>query len=385
MLKIGFFDVIPHGYTPETPYVRPLGGTQSAVCYLTEALARMGHQVWLFSNIPEPREVRGVFCHGLAFPLALTRQLDVAIVSGNADNPLPGDKRHAFAPYAPVILWQQHAADQPYSAPLANPAVRDAWDAFALISDWQAQTFIQAFGIPAAKIGILRNAIAPAFENLFGSDPILPQKPWPPVLAYTSTPFRGLDRLVEAFPRVRAAIPGTRLRLFSGMKGYDLTAVSSQQTGDAPFAALFAKAAALEGVELIGPVAQQVLAVALKETFALAYPNIFPETSCIAVMEALAAGCQVVTSALGALPETTAGFGWLIRPLADPQAHATAYANALIVALNTLHQLPPAERLLQAQVQHMQATATWRVRAAEWSRWLETVLADRRRRIAEES
>jgi hypothetical protein len=49
-------------YDPDTPFERPLGGTQSAVCYLAPELAKLGHRVTLASRAAEPKLVRGVRC-----------------------------------------------------------------------------------------------------------------------------------------------------------------------------------------------------------------------------------------------------------------------------------------------------------------------------------
>lgn len=69
-MKIAFADPIACDYTIETPYQQPLGGSQSALCYLAEELASQGHEVFLLNNSKTPRISRGVVC----LPLPLTNQ-----------------------------------------------------------------------------------------------------------------------------------------------------------------------------------------------------------------------------------------------------------------------------------------------------------------------
>ena len=114
-----------------------------------------------------------------------------------------------------------------------------------------------------------------------------------------------------------------------------------------------------------------MLAQALRRATMLAYPNTFAETSCIAMMEAMAAGCAVVTSDVGALPETGAGFIDLTPPLADADAHAEAFADRVIQLL-AARQADPAgtEARMQAQVAYVVAENNWPRRAEQWTAWL---------------
>src|SRR5882724_8279802 len=83
-MRIVFYDRTPVDYTPETPFVRPLGGSESAQCYLAIELARRGHSVALVTNTSSPGRYRGVDCsnHHQNETLALLSSAD-AIVASN--------------------------------------------------------------------------------------------------------------------------------------------------------------------------------------------------------------------------------------------------------------------------------------------------------------
>lgn len=359
-MKIAFLDLSDRNYNIESVYQMPMGGSESALCYLAEALAQQGQEVWLFNNISQAEKSRGVMCMPVnSITNDLLQSLDALIVlnmavAGTKIKPLIG-KNTRF------ILWTQHASDQPAISALQNREERESYDGFAFVSEWQRQQYIAQFNINLEKTAILRNAISPSFSAIFSNDiSIVSQKTKPPVIAYTSTPFRGLDILVEVFPKIRQAVPGTTLKVFSSMKVYQLSNADDQ------YNELYKKCQETEGIEYIGSIPQPELSRQLKLATALAYPNHYPETSCIAVMEAMASGCYIITSNLGALPETTSGFASLIS-WKNPEDYPHFFINETV---RILKEYPNLETPLKQQVDYINNCCIWPVRAQEWIKWL---------------
>lgn len=367
-MRIAFVDSTGWDFNVETPFRRPLGGAQSAACYLAIALAqRGGNDVSLISNTSEPGDIRGVHCLATSTfaPAHLPElKLDAAILLLGAGT---GYKlREALGSGPRSILWTGHDIDQKGVAPLAEPGRRDVFDGFAFVSEWQRQRYVEKFALPAERCTVLRNAIAPAFENLFAPGESIPAaKARPPILAYTSTPYRGLDVLLALFPQIRQRVPGTRLNVYSDMSMY----MRSEQEDQGEYGELYRLAREIDGVEMVGAVPQPVLAQRLREAAVLAYPNTFAETSCIAVMEAMAGGCRIVTSELAALPGTTAGFAALIPIDRGPEEYARRFVDAAVTALEQLDS-PDSVELLARQVRFVADSYTWSARAEQWEKWL---------------
>ncbi len=368
-MKIAFIDLINWDYTPLTPLEQPLGGSQSAGIYLARELAARGHAVTLLNHTTRPGVYAGIDCPGMAGGVAADRvnTFDVAVVMNSAS----GLRFRTAGVTVPLALWSQHAPDQAAVKALTSVEERLAWDRFFLVSQWQAEAYAASFGIRPERISVLRNAVSPSFQTLERRRPPFFRTGAPPVLAYTSTPFRGLVTLLAAFPAIRAAVPDCRLRVYSSMGVYQVP----DATDD--FRILYDLARALPGSEYVGSLPQTALAQALAETDILAYPNIFAETSCISVMEAMAAGCLVVSSKLGALPETTAGFGILMDALSDVVAMAREFTKVLVNVIRTARERPDQfEDGLRRQQAYARSAYSWATRAQEW----EQALAQLRRR-----
>ncbi len=372
-MKIAFADFIAWDYKVESAYQMALGGSQSALCYLAETLAQQGHEVFLLNHTSEPGISRGVMCLPInTTPVQRLHSIDALIVlnlpgHGLAIKPFLGDNTR-------LILWTQNGHDTAAEKPLQNSAERDVYDYMVLVSNWQRDRFYEHFGINLTRTEILRNAIAPSFSGLFPDEtPILAHKSKPPILAYTSTPFRGLDLLLEVFPKIRAAIPGTRLKVFSSMKVYHV----AEAEDEFKYGWLYRQCQETPGVEYVGSLPQPELANELKSVTVLAYPNTFAETSCIAVMEAMASGCYIVTSNLGALPETTAGFARLISIEDDWDVYKERFVQETVEVLRecTAKDTTQAETHLRQQVNYVNRFNVWSVRAQQWVEWLSRICA----------
>ncbi|MDP6935075.1 MAG: glycosyltransferase, partial [Myxococcota bacterium] len=295
-MRIGFVDFVRWAYDPDSVLREPMGGSQSALCYLSVELARSGHEVWIFNGVEQERTVQGVHVQPIeagSLLRAVELGLDVLVVLNRAGK---GRRlRDLLGPEQCIVLWVQHDMDQPRIADLGDPDERDSYNAFAFLTLWQRDRFVEAFGIEVERTGILRNAIAPVFQGLYeDGESVLARKASPPVLAYTSTPYRGLSLLLDAFPIIRDTHPEIELEVYSSLQVYQVAESEDQDR----YGALYERCRQMPGVIYKGSVPQPELATALTRATLLAYPCIFPETSCIAVMEALAAGCGVVSTYL---------------------------------------------------------------------------------------
>src|ERR1051326_7636763 len=61
-MRIAFLETLGWDMNVETPFLRPLGGTQSAACYLAITMATAGHEVFFVSVNGSPGGGRGGNC-----------------------------------------------------------------------------------------------------------------------------------------------------------------------------------------------------------------------------------------------------------------------------------------------------------------------------------
>ena len=348
--RLTIFFYIPHRrFDGTTPRTEGLGGTESAIVYLAEALVARGHRCTVFNDCERPREVEGV-------EYARWETLAPRCVSDRPDVTVGVRFWHALgrARFAPLqILWTGDAFDQPFLAGIGDPDRRREIDLFMLQSTWQVDTFRSAHSLPGSRI--VRTALGTAASTLGSTARAATDRPRR--LAYASTPFRGLDVLLDLFPRIRAACPDAELDVFSSMRVYGV----SESDDKAQFAAIYDRARQ-PGVRLVGSVPQLELAARLQQCRVLAYPNHYAETFCIAAAEAQAAGCVVVTSDLGALAETV-GSGGLCIP---GDARQSGYQDRFVEACIALLRDDDGWRAASARAVAHAAAYEWPAIAAHW-------------------
>jgi glycosyltransferase involved in cell wall biosynthesis len=304
----------------------PLGASESSVLHMARALRRGGHEVLVTNraeNIPRGCDVfvalraweqfaRGVRPGALNY-LWCTDDVDQSVVGGLAD------ARVAAAAYASV-------------------------DGAIMVSQYQLARWTTYLHLPAAKAFLTRNGIPAAKFNVS-----LQQRS--PALYYSSTPFRGLDVLLDSWPAIRQAVPAATLHVFSSMKIYG--------DEDAPaYEALYDRARNLPGVYYHGAQGQIPIREIARQCRVFAYPSTFAETSCVAAMEAMASGCAVAATTLGALAETAAG-NLLVPMTADWQASWRDAVTRLLTDDALWHRIASSNLALTPQ-------RDWDVIAAAW-------------------
>jgi len=259
-----------------------------------------------------------------------------------------------------TIYWNQLSYDQDAVQALKDPKLVEQIDHFVFVSHWQSEMFRKIFNIPGYKTHVLKNASLGVIPRVQGKrDKVR--------LCYTSTPWRGLDVLLDAWELAKP--DNSELHIFSSCQIYG----PEFGENDVNYQSLYDRCTTLPGVVYHGSIPNFDLRKELPTFDILAYPNTFEETSCIAVIEALSAGLRVVTSNLGALPETTEGWARMYPYLMDPSLHAQTFANVLLEEIELVRK-GRLDHHLNQQVNLYNTRWTWDYRIKEWLTFLDTLI-----------
>src|SRR5581483_9478520 len=111
-MRIAFGDFSGWDFNVQSAGSKPLGGSQSAACYLAQALAEK-HEVFFITQTSAPGRYGNVTCLSWReTPAASLKpmQLDVFVCLPGAGN--GPQLRKALGPETRLVLWTQHRIDQ---------------------------------------------------------------------------------------------------------------------------------------------------------------------------------------------------------------------------------------------------------------------------------
>lgn len=267
-----------------------LGGSETAALCLARELAALGNKVVVFANTDKPGVYDDVTYTTADRFLDYTARLpvDVAIVQRAPD--VFQARNNAKL----NILWQ-HDLALGRLAPQFNGVLWNV-DLVAVVSNYMRDQYREVYGCDESVLWATRNGID---LDLFPEPLVRDRKK----IMYCARPERGLDRMLALMPALLEADPEITLH------------VAGYNNPTQAFADLYAdvrqKMDALgERCVWLGHLTKPELYRHYATAGVYAYPTPSPvlpgfrEVSCITAMECMAAGLPIVTTPMGALPET---------------------------------------------------------------------------------
>lgn len=269
------------GYEEWGPHTlkKGMGGSEEAIVYLAPQLVKMGYTVTVFGEVNEPFEHDGVCWKPWTHI----------------------DKRDTFNI---LVIWRMPEFATQFKAKKMFIDMHDV--------------------IPSAKVKPYKNAVYlfksqyhkdlypqitnyAVIPNGIQLDQFKPQKKKPYSVIYPSAYYRGLECLIDMWPKIKEQVPEATLDIYYGWESW-----VSLEGEDEFYQRMTAKLAAVAklGVSEHGRIDHQTLAQKFAESKIWAYPTEFPEIFCITAVKANVAGCYPVITDVAALAET-----------GGPQAH----------------------------------------------------------------
>jgi len=250
------------------------------------------------------------------------------------------------------VLWMHHYVNQKEAENLGSKDYVDKLDWIIFNSNWNFEKHVYQFKVPESKCLVIKNAIEKIkFE----------EKPKDKIsLVYHTTPWRGLALLLKAFKKLN--LKNVELNICSSTiiygKKFDNALGKNYEN-------LFKECKNTKNVNYFGFLENKKTIELLKKMHIFSHPSIWPETSCIAAIEAMASGCEVVTTNLGALYETCSPFGTFVNFDRNFDNLEKRYSQILLNSINN-YWSEQNQNKLKLQRETINLTYAWDVRSIEW-------------------
>jgi glycosyltransferase involved in cell wall biosynthesis len=305
-------------------------------------------------NVMKPAGGTEILLEGLRKHTTISEHEDINMI---LSNPYSHNLRYTKK----NLLWQHLAhSDESLRSGYTDPSFMNAINSFVYVSNWQHEKYRWIFRIPLENAYVIKNAIEP-----------IEFKPKPKdgkiKLIYTSAPFRGLDMLLPAFEMLDR--DDVELDIYSSAKMYG-DGYEAHTNG--VYEEHFDLARNMKNVNYMGYATNDVVKKALQDAHIFAYPSTFEETCCLAMVEAGAAGCRMVTTNLGALYETGSEYARLMPMQAVPETFIPAYAKVLNEEIDNYWSMETQSKL-QKQSDFYNENYSWYLRSKEWNRLFEKI------------
>lgn len=261
------------------------------------------------------------------------------------------------------ILWQKNSYDQPN----LNPWFKDKnnhkkYDWYVFNSHWNYEKFRMFFDIPTDRSIVIKN----------GVDKIQPRNIAAPRekirLIFHPTPWRGLNVMLAAMQLVKN--PNIELDVYSSCEVYGQ---AFKDNNDKHYEGLYEQARQLPNVNYIGYKPNEYIKENLHKYDMFVYPNIWEETFCISLVEAMAAGLYCITTNYGALFETGAEYPAYIPYQKNFSTLAANFAAAIDGIAPNLNSRK-IQKHLYSQINYVNDYYNWNKQGGSWSRFIEGAL-----------
>ena len=257
------------------------------------------------------------------------------------------------------VLWMHHFVNQKEAQNLSSKEFVNKLDWIVYNSNWNFEKHVYQFKVPENKCVVIRNAI----EKID-----IVEKPKDKIsLIYHTTPWRGLVHLLKVFKNLN--LKNVELNVCSSTiiygKKFDAALGKTYES-------LFKECKNTKNINYLGFLNNAKTIELLKKMHIFSHPSIWPETSCISAIESMAAGCEGVTTNLGALYETCSPFGTFVNFDRNFNNLEKKYSKILSSSIKNFW-TDENQNKLKLQRETINSTYSWESRSLEWKNFFNSV------------